>query len=198
MLVEARSANGDHPLLSFLNGREFSFDLVLPQPIQCLVVSRPIADSHTGLVYPSHRYTPRNERGNEAERELTPQQHAWLMEKLGPVDWYDWNNENWGTKWDIKGNCRIEKLSGSEVELIFETAWAPPSPVAKKLSEVLVGCQVTLDYMEPGCDFGGREVYVRGVRVSEQSTTARESRDISEWHELTYGPNDDEEEEDET
>ncbi len=45
--------------------------------------------------------------------------------------WYDWNINNWGTKWDAY-NTYIEDY-GSSVSMSFQTAWAPPVEVAQEL-----------------------------------------------------------------
>ena len=42
---------------------------------------------------------------------------------------YDWCCDNWGTKWNAYSDEKIDDDSIS-----FETAWAPPIPVMKKLS----------------------------------------------------------------
>jgi hypothetical protein len=46
--------------------------------------------------------------------------------------WYDWNNRNWGTKWEA---CDSEITSESEgsVTYGFRTAWAPPEPVFREM-----------------------------------------------------------------
>ena len=42
-------------------------------------------------------------------------------------NWYDWNRENWGTKWEA---CEpaLETNVGM-VEYTFNTAWSPPVPI---------------------------------------------------------------------
>ena len=45
--------------------------------------------------------------------------------KKGIPNWYDWNCENWGTKWD---SCHVEFIdeTANTVDIQFETAWSPP------------------------------------------------------------------------
>lgn len=41
--------------------------------------------------------------------------------------WYEWNRDNWGTKWNAYSHQ--ETVRGEDaITLIFETAWAPPYP----------------------------------------------------------------------
>ena len=50
----------------------------------------------------------------------------------GPIgntkfNWYNFNSEAWGTKWDAS-NVDLT-IGSSEVDIRFETAWSPPEPV---------------------------------------------------------------------
>jgi len=49
-------------------------------------------------------------------------------QKRNPNNWYDWNINNWGTKWEA---CRsdVYRDNPGEVAFTFDTAWAPPEPV---------------------------------------------------------------------
>jgi len=72
--------------------------------------------------------------------------------------WYEWRNENWGTKWDV---CAVEmgdlRLIGDgttkEIEFQCWTAWAPPIPVWDRLVDL--GCKVEADYQDEGGMFEG-------------------------------------------
>jgi len=72
--------------------------------------------------------------------------------------WYEWRNENWGTKWDV---CEVEmgdlRLIGDgttkEIEFQCWTAWAPPIPVWDRLVDL--GCKVEADYQDEGGMFEG-------------------------------------------
>lgn len=50
------------------------------------------------------------------------------LTKQGIPNWYDWNIDNWGTKWNA---CytKLNKLSDTECIIYFDTAWSFPSPV---------------------------------------------------------------------
>lgn len=46
-------------------------------------------------------------------------------------NWYKWNCKYWGTKWN---SCNTSyKIKNNKIIIIFETAWAPPMPILKKL-----------------------------------------------------------------
>lgn len=45
-----------------------------------------------------------------------------------PYNWYNWNINNWGTKWDA-GNVVIDDTNKERVSISFETAWDRPEPV---------------------------------------------------------------------
>ena len=53
--------------------------------------------------------------------------------------WYEWNNANWNTKWDASDISVGASVSDDgvvqQVDLHFNTAWSPPSPVFLKMSE---------------------------------------------------------------
>ena len=83
----------------------------------------------------------------------------WVAPDQGNVGaWYEWRNENWGTKWDV---CEVEgvgrRLIGDgttkEVEFRCWTAWAPPIPIWDRLVDL--GCKVEADYQDEGGMFEG-------------------------------------------
>lgn len=55
-----------------------------------------------------------------------------------PKGWYDWNNENWGTKWDAQrvstSEVTIAPNGKTTVTYTFETAWAEPVEAYKVLA----------------------------------------------------------------
>lgn len=60
-------------------------------------------------------------------------------EKDGIPNWYDWNVENWGTKWNSY-SCHVE----SEKIFTFETAWSAPLPIMRQLGKMFPN--VTFNY----------------------------------------------------
>ena len=83
----------------------------------------------------------------------------WVAPDQGNVGaWYEWRNENWGTKWDV---CEVEGVgrrlicdgTTKEVEFRCWTAWAPPIPIWDRLVDL--GCKVEADYQDEGGMFEG-------------------------------------------
>jgi len=83
----------------------------------------------------------------------------WIAPDQGSFGaWYEWRNENWGTKWDV---CAVEmgdlRLIGDgttkEIEFRCWTAWAPPIPIWDRLVDL--GCKVEADYQDEGGMFEG-------------------------------------------
>lgn len=83
-----------------------------------------------------------------------------------PNDWYEWDCNNWGTKWDLAHNdCDLDNLdeaikNNEPFYLQFDTAWAPPEPVLHKMAEL--GVQFDWD-----CEEGGSGIYMEGCSDGE-------------------------------
>ena len=84
----------------------------------------------------------------------------WIAPDQGGLSaWYEWRNENWGTKWDV---CEVEvEIADSSLnrpdrrtlEFRCWTAWAPPIPIWDRLVDL--GCKVEADYQDEGGMFEG-------------------------------------------
>ncbi len=81
---------------------------------------------------------------------------------------YEWCNENWGTKWGF-GNVELRSEEDQELEYGFETAWAPPEPLIKKLGEMFPQLEFELKYFEAGAGYSGVLRIVKGKVVEEHS-----------------------------
>jgi hypothetical protein len=83
-------------------------------------------------------------------------------------NWYNFNNREWGTKWDA---CEAELLEEDETSLHykFDTAWSPPTPVIEKLAQQNPNVNITLEY---------REEQGWGAEINFQGSTAEI---IREW-----------------
>ena len=77
----------------------------------------------------------------------------------GKNNWYDWSNENWGTKWN---SC---DTTFKEDTFSFWTAWSPCSPVIEKLAEMFPDASFDYWYEESGMCFCGQEKYEGGKLV---------------------------------
>ena len=75
--------------------------------------------------------------------------------------WYEWNCEHWGTKWDVDGDVKVtpEDLEQAKkdgmLQIGFNSAWSPPIPVFEEMAKM--GIEFDFESEEPGC-----EIYVSG------------------------------------
>ena len=80
---------------------------------------------------------------------------------------YNWQSENWGTKWDIHG-ANVMDESDEEVIYSFDTAWAPPEPWVKQVSALFPKLTFELAYFEPGMMFAGYMIYQNDEVIDEE------------------------------
>lgn len=72
---------------------------------------------------------------------------------------YDWNVENWGTKWNsYSSNYR----ANAEPTLVFHTAWSDPQPVFLKLSKDYPNVIINTYAEDEGCCYIQQIVYQNG------------------------------------
>lgn len=97
-------------------------------------------------------------------------------------DWYNWNCNNWGSKWDADPYT-FERLDDTTIDLSFDSAWSPPTALYDYLTEN--GWNVTARYYEPGVGFVGE--YVDGFDqtweydLSDEETLSDIPEDLIEW-----------------
>lgn len=75
-----------------------------------------------------------------------------IKKVAGSTNWYDWNIENWGTKWDIDD---VFDYDEDRISCIFDTAWSPPIEWLTTVSKKFPNLSFELHYCEGGCDFYG-------------------------------------------
>ena len=101
-------------------------------------------------------------------------------------NWYGWNVDNWGTKWDASisiENDQLQRLDDETLELRFETAWSPPIAFYRFLSEN--GWDVSAKYYEPGIGFIGE--YDNSIddcweySYDDEETITAIPEDLLEW-----------------
>lgn len=101
-----------------------------------------------------------------------PELSARFLEQYGATDWYNWQVQNWGTKWDIGADGYEAQDSNGTLTLTFDSAWSPPIGAYEKLLEL--GFSVRAYYYEPGMCFAGiwedgeDDFYEYGEMNSEQ------------------------------
>ena len=69
--------------------------------------------------------------------------------------WYDWRNQNWGTKWDAYSMEIDDDSMPNGFEVEFETAWAPPEEICNAIREQFDDLSISWFYDEPGCEIAG-------------------------------------------
>ncbi len=83
-----------------------------------------------------------------------------MCAEKGLVDWYSWNSENWGTKWDA---CETNvEIQDKTVLIGFDTAWAPPIEWLKGASKAHPKLKFHMAYCEGGMGFYGEAIAKAG------------------------------------
>ena len=68
------------------------------------------------------------------------------IKKYGYKNWYDWNRDKWGTKWDA---CEpYVNAMTDEIFLSFMTAWSTPEPIFRKLAEQYPDLLIEIEYAD--------------------------------------------------
>jgi len=95
------------------------------------------------------------------EQAITQEQYDERIKKYGFSNWYDWAVQNWGTKW---GTYDVGKWKNGKksIEISFNSAWSPPLPVIKTLSDKFPSAVFTLEYADEGGGFLGSTTFEDG------------------------------------
>jgi hypothetical protein len=80
-------------------------------------------------------------------RSLTQALSNQYKKDFGYDNWYDWQINNWGTKWNAYS---IRKISENIIE--FDTAWSTPVDAMERLSEKFPDVEFQIEYADE--DFG--------------------------------------------
>ena len=75
------------------------------------------------------------------------------LEVHGYANWYDYCVNEWGTKWDVGGDGQASQDSPTDLQLNFDSAWAPPIAAMEKFQDL--GFKVKLIYWESGMCYCG-------------------------------------------
>lgn len=130
-----------------------------------------VFDFNKVIPYPEHWAKQDKEAGVIRDRICkmsVEERKQWLTHNQFPKDGYnsggyEWCVENWGTKWNA---CEptIVSQTPTEVQMNFQTAWAPCCPVIKKLAKRFPDLRFTMKWYEQGAGFHG-ELKVQGDNV---------------------------------
>lgn len=82
-------------------------------------------------------------------------------------NWYEWNCENWGTKWDAgQDGLKIEILK-DVIHIFCITAWSPPKKWAQKIHKDF-GVAIRIDYEDLCAPFVGIFILTSKNRRDEE------------------------------
>jgi hypothetical protein len=96
-----------------------------------------------------------------------------LIKKYGSDNWYDWANDNWGTKWgcyNVSFDPIYKTDNGEyEMQINYDTAWSPGDDSLMEYLAVEDYKKLTfhLYYQEPGMGFHGF-FFIKDGSVVEQ------------------------------
>ena len=138
--------------------KAFSFQRILPIPEELVNTQCPPPKSKKIKV--------KTLSGEELEIEeipdcnnATPEMCRDLEARFGHNNWYDWNNCNWGTKWD----ARESTYNQEDKILEFQTAWSCPSEVIQKMAEMFPDLTFQGTYADE--DFGSNTGWIEDGEI---------------------------------
>lgn len=86
------------------------------------------------------------------------------LQEYGTMDWYDWRVQHWGTKWNSYDACLDDDGS-----LCFTTAWDPPEPIIRHLSELFPEVKLEHAWTDENIGYNvGKAGYLAGQVVEQQ------------------------------
>jgi hypothetical protein len=94
------------------------------------------------------------------------------------INWYNWNNDNWGCKWDCS-DVYVQTESPSFFQVTFQSPWSPPEQFMNKLVERFSTLEITLNWEEEQ-GFGAEWKY--DPTNAEAGLTIVEEWDIPDSH----------------
>jgi len=108
----------------------------------------------------------------------TEEERAKLVKEYGSDDWYSWNCDHWGTKWDVE--VEAPQFLDDQINLYFDSAWAPPLQAMRKLSTLFPDVTIRHSYLEVGMCFVG----VAEISNGEVNDNYNEDPDSEEWKKM--------------
>jgi len=153
------TVNGDITIVKrfqeFVKSEEepFSFDSILPMPKELHEVQSPV------IIKTQKEVDDYKEKHKDDAMvsgfPITQDTYNSLMEKHGCTTWYDWANDMWGTKWDVRGVTLIDYGEDGELQYTFDTAWGPPEGIHSTLVKEFPDLAITWFWDEPGMEIAG-------------------------------------------
>ena len=116
--------------------REFDFNTIAPIPTElvgttspCRIISQEDYDKQEERIAKGD--LTEGEKTFGVSRGITQEMHDDFVERFGFADWYGWQINNWGTKW----NASSVYWSDDNDFVSFNTAWSTPFDLLVALSK---------------------------------------------------------------
>ena len=97
-----------------------------------------------------------------------------------PNNWYDWNINNLGTKWNVSDAYYTKNENENEIIYEFDTAWSPPTSWLEKTANKYPNLIFKLKYCEQSMGFAGEIVLHGSVIVKHETWDPNEKWDYYE------------------
>ena len=132
----------------------FSFQSIVPMPEELQNICSPTVivetEEDVEVYIEEHKVGDYEFVGGQPMTEVT---RDMLLKEYGAENWYDWANNNWGCKWDVRD---VERQNlGDYIHYQFETAWGPPKEICDALRKVFPDLDITWFFDEPGMRVAG-------------------------------------------
>ena len=120
------------------NVSDFSFQTIIPRPKSLDIENSTMVDKAIEYIRANDEYYEKYiSLANKAIENI---------KKYGYKDWYDWNRNNWGTKWDAM-EVSVD-ADDTTISLDFQTAWSTPEPVFLELAKQYPDITIQVEYAD--------------------------------------------------
>jgi len=107
---------------------------------------------------------------------ISMREEKMFIEK-GIPNWYDWNRDNWGTKWNSQlhsSDCSVDHPLHYVHTYNISTAWADPRPILHKMIEMYPHLEFEIEGYEESNEYGIYMSTYEDVFLEEQGTMVDE------------------------
>ena len=141
----------------------FSFGAIMPMPPELENTTSPPHIYETQEELDAYLATLSVEAYNGSEeyyksavnRGMTREYSDYLIKTYGANNWYDWCNEEWGTKWDVDDVGFEPNIAWGELRYDFDTAWGPPEGIHAFLTDRFPTLHISWFWREEGMQMAG-------------------------------------------
>lgn len=147
-----------------LDDKQLSLSSLFPVPSELLEYTSP--------------FTGRKEN-DKTHVELSPEEQSklkdLLVSKYGTSNWYDWQQENWGSKWGDSDTCCSNDTDDNDVYVVnttdnsmnftYSSPWCPINELMAKISERYTNLIFQVVSTEEGDAFAVWENFHKGICI---------------------------------